>query len=293
VVLSSGAATPAQMAASSGSSSGLIDPAQFAKQFASTFSAPTTTAIPGASTGPDIYWGQLPAQQLDNGSPDGPAMDRKVTKFSDNKKPFDQAMNDIYSWTPAEQAQWGKRLYSDGIISDPNSWSDMVSQWQNAVNEAGNYYAYGKKKVTPWGVLDMWEKNGNVGASKTPTTTTHTSVNYAVPDKSDAQAAIQSLFQEQMGRDPNDQEMDKYTSMLMSKYKSHPQTQTEREITDSKGNTTTTTTGTSGAYNPAVYLQNQAEADPEWGAYQAATTYFNAMQQALGAPSELAVNSGG
>jgi anti-sigma factor ChrR (cupin superfamily) len=105
-----------------------------------------------------------------------------------------------------------------------------------------------------------------------------------VPDKASAEAAVRSLFQEQLGRDPEEGEMDRYVSMIQSGYRSHPSTTTTTQTTDAQGNTTQKSSTTGGNYDPSSMLVDQAQADPEWGSYQAATKYFNAMISALGAP---------
>lgn len=213
------------------------------------------------------------------------------TFVSEDKRPtVDEAVGEFYRWGDDERAQWGKRLYGAGVIKDPNDFNSMLDAWKYAVNQTAAYNAAGREKLTPWAFMDMLEKQGtykgNVAdrqAALQPKTTTSSNTSYNIPSKSDAQAAIRTLFKEQLGRDPEDGELDRYTSMLISKFKANPASTTTTTTTDPNGNSTSKSTSKSG-FNPAGYLEDQAQGDPEWGAYQAATTYMNALQSAIGAP---------
>lgn len=243
--------------------------------------------VPASTTPaePNVYWGKAPSINSGGATFTNPADIAKHVVQAPITKTQTEALTDIYGWSDTELSAWGRRLYGDGMIKDPNDWDGMVQAWQYAVQQAAQLYTSGGKKVTPWAFMDVMEKNKNLSGTRAkPTTTTHTSTSSNVPAKSDAQAAITQLFSEQLGRKPTDGELDKYTSMMMAQYRAHPETSTTVTHTDAKGNSTDNTTST-GAYNPQGFLQNSVEGDPEWGAYQAATTYFNALQGAIGAPS--------
>jgi len=201
--------------------------------------------------------------------------------------PLTQAVGAFYQWSDEERAQWGKRMYGAGVIKDPNDFDAMLQAWTYAVKQTASFNAAGKKNLTPWAFMDMLEKQGTFkggagSATAEPKTTTNTSTQYSIPSKSDAQAAIRTLFKEQLGRDPEDGELDRYTSMMISKFKANPASTTTTTTTDPNGNSRSSSTSKSG-FNPAGYLEDQAQGDPEWGAYQAATTYMNALQGAIGA----------
>lgn len=209
----------------------------------------------------------------------------------DKRVTIDDAIGQFYSWGDDERAQWGKRLYGAGVIKDPHDFNSMLDAWKYAVGQTAAFNASGRDKLTPWAFMDMLEKQGAYGdalkarqEATQPRTTTSSNTAYNIPSKSDAQAAIRTLFKEQLGRDPEDGEMDRYTSMLISKFKANPASTTTTTTTQPNGDSSSTSTSKSG-FNPAGYLEDKAQADPEWGAYQAATTYFNALQGAIGAPA--------
>jgi hypothetical protein len=207
--------------------------------------------------------------------------------FGNETKLLDDALIDIYRWDDEERHQWGKRLYAAGLAQSPDDWDAQLKGWQTAVQGASDYYTNAGRKITPWKFMDLYTKDtglGPGGKKDLSGTTTRHDTNVFIPDKSDAAAAVKTLFKEQLGRAPDDGELDRYTSMMLSKYKAHPETTTTTSTTNSDGQIVKQNSTTTGRYNPANDLENKAQADPEWGAYQAATTYFNALQGALGAP---------
>ena len=195
---------------------------------------------------------------------------------------LDEATNDFWQWSEDEQRSLGQQLHRAGILSDPNDLNGIYSVWGKAVSTAANAYTFGKKKLTPWQVISMNLGLANGGKSKTSTST---ATEVLLPNKEDAAAMVKSVFQNALGRDPDDDEKDRYQRMIMAQYRANPSTRT-----------TTTTTGLNGSSSRVTeheglsatgaqsFLQDEAKADPEWGAYQAATTYMQALEQAIGAP---------
>jgi hypothetical protein len=241
--------------------------------FASTFRAQGLGPGAQREAEPTVYLGQTGAYL---GS---------ILVHNDKRLPIDDAIQAFYAWGDDERAQWGKRLYGAGVIRDPGDFNGMLEAWKYAVTQTASYNAAGRSKLTPWAFMDMLERTGGTPGQKVdvPKTTTSSNTQYNIPSKSDAGAAIRTLFKEQLGRDPEDGELDRYTSMLISKFRANPASTTTTTTTDPDGNSTSKSTSKSG-FNPAGYLEDQVQGDPEWGAYQAATTYFNALQGALGAP---------
>lgn len=266
--------------------------------------AAQTTSTAGTAQNPNVYLGRKNA----NASPGqagaaGVSIKPYVSGYNintgatnsnriDDVTDYDTASASIYSWSEEERSQLAKRLYNAGILEDPSDMKALASLWADATYQTGMMYTQsgGKTKLTPLQYLSQkidTAITGGFGAPNVPKTTTNTSTQIVLPDKSDAQASVSTLFQESLGRAPTDDEMERYVSMMMSSYKKNPATTTTKTTTDRTGNSTSKST-TTGQYNPAEDLKNKAQADPEWGAYQAATTYFNAMQSAMAAPAQLA-----
>ena len=214
---------------------------------------------------------------------------------TDKRLSVDQAKSDIYSWSDEERTQWGKRLYGAGLLDDANDWDGMIKAWGYAVEQTAGLNAGSKPNLTPWNFIGLLEQQGafkeNLAArakrdnaeaeALRRASMKHVSTSYnAIPDRSDADAAIKTLFREQLGRDPEDGELDRYASMMLRKMKADP----GKSVSVSDPVTGTTTSRSYAGFNPAGMLEDKVKADPEWGAYQAATTYYNALQGAIGAP---------
>lgn len=198
--------------------------------------------------------------------------------------PASSVLAQFYQWDDTERAQWGKRLYTAGLIKDPNDWDGQLAGWKAAVQGASDYYVSAGKHITPWGFMDL--KQEQAAGPPQPHTSTSTSVN--LPSKSDAAAAIQAMFKNELGREATDGEIDRYSSMMLAQYRKNPNKTVTTSTTNADGTNTTSNSLQSGGFNPQGWLEDQAQADPEYGAYQASTTYFNALQQAIGAGANLA-----
>lgn len=238
----------------------------------------------GSSAGqPTVFMGKT----YNYGS-DTPAMDRKGHTMDKTLTP-DGAKQYFFSLTEAEQQSWANKLYRAGMISDPGNQDAAFAQWSSAVDYAANQYTYGGKPLTPWDVLQS--RMGISGKQNGPKTTVdrQTSVTYLAPG--DAEAMVKSVFQNALGRDPDKGELSRYRSMLVSKQKQQPQTSKSTQTVDANGNRTGSNYGTaaiSGAGLQQAAL-DKAQADPEYGAYQAATTYMGALQQLMqGGPNLVA-----
>jgi hypothetical protein len=118
------------------------------------------------------------------------------------------------------------------------------------------------------------------GNHKGATGSTQTQKSFVIPTVEDAHAATKQMFQSLMGRGPDENELNRYASMMTAYAQKHPKV--TKTVTDANGNQTTTSSG--GVSDAALgdVMSNQARQDPEYGAYQAATTYWNALQGALG-----------
>jgi len=88
-------------------------------------------------------------------------------------------------------------------------------------------------------------------------------------------AAADNIYQNSIGRVLNDDELRMLYQSLNNTLKSSPSTTN----TDSKNNSVTT-----GGVDERGFMQQQAEANPEFASYQKATTYFDAMLGSLQGP---------
>ena len=254
------------MASPSPSPTGSSNPADIVAQL-------QALAAGGSATAPEA--GTIP---WDNPYADEPRLRRSQLITPD------QAVAKFYDLTPEQQRALGTSLYRAGVISDPKDFQQVQSAWTNAVKMSVNATATGKQ-LSPWDSLNMmmtYNTGANGGAlNAKPKQTTETSVN--IPNPADAKVLINGIFQSAMGRDPTDQELAKYTALVTGAAQKNPSKTTTTYSYDTNGQTIGSNRVTSGGTNLQQVALDKAKADPQYGAYQAATTYFNALIGAIGA----------
>lgn len=198
----------------------------------------------------------------------------------------DQANALWYSWSDADRKKWVDRLVERGMLDpeDPDLYAKAAQGWSDAVQEAGNFYTLGGKKVTPWQVVDLY--SGSHGVEGQPTTSTESSVRKI--DDLDARAAAEEAYSALMGRSAKGKEADAVKAALNAYAEAHPTIST-RTSTTKNGHTDSSTVTTGGISDAGAkqIVEDQVRANPNYAEYQAATTNFNWLQQALGATADV------
>lgn len=206
--------------------------------------------------------------------------------------------------------QWGRKKQQDfiaqatlsGLIQQGEGLLEASRAWKTLVTEAAIYNDAGQK-ISPWDIMSTYvSAHGGAGAwvlqgdfeVNTATgerryvgpqfkTTTDSRVD--LTDPATAQAIATQVFQQAMGRNPGKGELEAFASALRKAEKAHPlvsTTTTEFDMTTGEAiGRDTTTSGGMTAEARAMIGQNQAKKDSEYGAYQAATTYYGALEQAV------------
>jgi hypothetical protein len=201
------------------------------------------------------------------------------------KVDINTAIYEWYRFDDDKQAQLANKMQSYGLIESANDFDQAFKVWSLACQHAAGYAEHGKQ-VTPYMAIDLlggqFGKGNGLGGQ--PKTTTSTSRSTTVITEASARNAVRAMFQEQMGRAPSKSEMARYSSMIISKSKAKPTVTTTTSTTSASGNTTsdTTTRPGYGAEDVEEDLRSRTENDPEYGAYQAATTYMNVLQSIIG-----------
>lgn len=241
----------------------------------------------GSATSPPVYMGR-------SFSPDMPGTRRP--QFAGTKQgtasylPADVAKSKWYLMSQNERDSLAQRMQRAGLISDPRDYDAALKAWNYAVEEASGFTTAGKD-MTPWDFLDLVEASGSGnsrGAGGAPKKQTATSTRVNLPSKADAEAVVTQILQDALGRDPDKGELARYSSLLIGKAKANPEQTSTTTTYNADGSSSNSSTVTSGGYSSAAMQQdllNQAKADPEYGSYQAATTYMNAVMSAIDAPA--------
>jgi len=195
------------------------------------------------------------------------------------------AIYEWYNFDEDKQAGLAQDMYRYGLLENAADYDQAFKIWSLACQHAAGYAEHGKQ-VTPYMVLDLlggqFGKGNGLGGG--PKTTTSTSRSTSVITDASAHNAVRAMFQEQMGRDPTKSELRRYSSMIISRSKAKPTVSTTTSTTTAAGNTTsdTVTKAGYGAEDVEEDLRSRTENDPEYGAYQAATTYMNVLQSIIG-----------
>ena len=214
-------------------------------------------------------------------------------KATDNAPDVDTAANTIFGWSEKRLEAWEQTLLGSGLIEPGQyNYEDLVQKWQGAVEGASKLYAAGKK-VTPQKYIEMYVGSRGIGgtgggaggeAAGGPSTTTNITPVQHVDDL-DARAAANEAYSALLGREARGKEAGAIQAALNAYGKAHPSINTR--VDDGKGNGTTTTTGGMSSAAAGQIVEDQAKAAPGYAEYQSASTYFNALQQALGATAQV------
>jgi hypothetical protein len=200
-----------------------------------------------------------------------------------------RALNQPYLWDEEELDEAMKRMQDAGL--DVQSFDDVNDVWQGLVERAARTYTVskGEKKVTPWDVLDLVKREDETAnGGEDDENFTHVSTSRSIQDISEGEAwgVIQSNLSRMLGRDPSDQEVRDFTHRMNSLAARNPAiSKTISTYKDGRLTNSTTREVESGFTADDMMMKSyeDAQKDPEYGAFQAASTYFNATQVALGA----------
>lgn len=94
---------------------------------------------------------------------------------------------------------------------------------------------------------------------------------------------VNTAFQNAIGREATDAEITAAVNAVNAAYDKNPSKQVSTSTTDKAGKVTTKTVS-SGGIDAGQVITDQAQSNPEFAPYQMATTYFDAMLEALRGP---------
>jgi hypothetical protein len=197
----------------------------------------------------------------------------------DNMSTLDEASQQYYNWDNATKNKFITQLNLAGINASGLSDTQLQAQWASYVGQAANYYAAGQR-YTPWDILakDMASRESAPARS-----VTQTSTNYNMSSADDAHAIFLQASQSLLGRDPTKGEIATFKGRLNAYEKANPSVTTTTSSykgNDLTGQTSTTSGGVS-ADSRNMMAMEKAKAEPEYGAYQAATTYMDALMKTI------------
>lgn len=196
------------------------------------------------------------------------------------KIPLSQLVSQWYTMDQASKDKFEAQLATAGYKIETFSDADLGNLWASYAGQAAAYNEQGRN-MTLWDVLAMDARNHQVAK---PVTTTHTDVSTNVSNYQDTHALFMSAAQSLLGRAPTTAETKAFQNTLNAYQRANPTKTTQTSTTDAMGNTSSTTSTSGGTTQAGLsdLAQQQAQQNPDYGAYQAATTYFNALLGAIG-----------
>ena len=244
------------------------------------------TALAGSviGAGPASPWAPAGQAPFGPGSPG-------YGVFVPQKTGAQQLVQEFYNFTPQQRNQLRTSLsminsnYLTAPDTDSTGGQSLLSAWTGLVGTAQQYNANGQN-LTPWDVLakDVSATSGGPPTGAHTATRTTSQVNLTI--RVDAQAIFYQSAQQLLGRAPTDSEVASFQGFLNAKERANPITATVNTSYDATGQVigsdTTKSSGGVSANAANMLAMQKAQQSPEYGAYQAATTYMNALKQAIG-----------
>jgi hypothetical protein len=223
------------------------------------------------------------------------------TQFRDEAKALEDVQADWFSLEPDEIKRWGQLLVDNGHIDeeDMGDYSTLQKQWFAMAEEAGNLYTRGKKAVGIWDAPRFLSGAAWLGESEsqrirdlangaTGFTGSRNSVSKTVQltDPMSAKALVNSVLARALGRDANPEELAAFTQALNGAESASPSVTNYTSVFENGEQVSqdSTTTGGLSAAGAEQVLVDRAKGSKDYGAYQAATTYFNALTEAIQSP---------
>lgn len=207
-----------------------------------------------------------------------------------------QAIQTFYSWSDAERAKWAQHLLRLGLIEadEVTDYHLLEKWWKQIVDDTANLTMAGKK-LTPFQVATLIA-GGEEGAAARRAgaaarqpfsgTKTQTSTSVDLTDPTTARVLVNSVLKEALGRAANPEEVAAFTATLNAAERNNPvrtTTNSTYQADELVSQSSKSEGGLSGAAREQVVM-DQAMKKPEYGAYQAATYYFNALASAIQSP---------
>jgi nicotinamide mononucleotide adenylyltransferase len=213
------------------------------------------------------------------GSPFAPTPTVKV----ENRIAIEDAEMMYFNFTPQQREALIAMSVKLGYIrSDSVNDAALQQVWAQYVKSAAAYQAKGKN-WTPWSIMLLdsmtQEKTKKEVTQKGPVTQTSTSTDLST--KMDARGILNTASRTLLGRDPTEEESNRFWQTLNAAERENPVTTTQTTTYDAEGNVATqnsTSSGGMSAQAKEVVTEDTLKANPEYGAYQAATNYMGILR---------------
>lgn len=221
-------------------------------------------------------------------------------------KTLSSAMAEFAGWSVAERNKWGDRLFAIGLIDEDETrdYGVLSKTWEYVVQETASAQSQGRR-YTPWKMAEIIAGfqngkpadngrggrsggksggggGGGGGSTRVPFSGTKTTQSVDLTDPDTARGLIHDTLKKALGREAKPEEIEAFTNVLHSAQRSRPTTTATTYVNDEQ--TGSTTSGGMTAGGAQQLMLEEAQKKPDWGAFQASTTVFDWLQQALKSP---------
>jgi hypothetical protein len=187
-----------------------------------------------------------------------------------------------YQWDAKTKGKFLSQLGLAGFDTGKLKDAELASLWGGYVEVAGKYAQAGQT-LSPWDVLgkDIAQREDQAA---TPRAVTQTQKSYNLSTAEDAHALFQGAAQTLLGRDPTKSEIARFKATLNKYEQANPTmtTTTSDYLGSELQSQTSTTKGGVSAASQQLAAQEEAKKNPEYGAYQAATSGMNWLMEMIG-----------
>lgn len=192
--------------------------------------------------------------------------------------------NEFYGWDDKQKEDFRSHMALINKNALTASDDDLANAWGAYVQQSANYLATGQS-LTPWDILSKDVATNGQAKKSLAGTKKSTTSDTSLTSKLDAAAIFKSAAQTLLGRAPTAAENAVFQKSLNTQESANPVVSNISTTTNEEGdvtNTSRTSTGGLGQGGAALIAENQAKQGPEYGAYQASTTYMNALLGMIG-----------
>jgi hypothetical protein len=196
--------------------------------------------------------------------------------------PLSQAQEMYRGWDAKTKSKFLSQLSLAGYDTGQLKDDQLASLWAGYAVGAAKYTLAGNPR-SPWDILGMDIAQREEAVAK-PRTVTQTQKSYNLSTAEDAQALFQGAAQTLLGRDPTKSEISRFKATLNKYEQANPTmtTTTSDYLGSELQNQSSTTKGGVSAASQQLMAQETAKKNPEYGAYQAATSGMNWLMEMIG-----------
>lgn len=171
---------------------------------------------------------------------------------------------------------WNPNQGADGLVSAWGKAVALAAQYNQAHSDDKSKWISPFEAIQKMAIADMAGQNlAHDGFS--------TETSYRKFSQNELMSNAKSVLQQELGRNPTSSEMKAFTAAVNAASLLHPQTVTRQQVDDGQGGTSAVSTVTGGNFDPNAVIDAQVHGTQEYNDFQAASVYFPALMQAVGA----------